>query len=1167
MAHLAISLLGQFEVALDGKALTQLGTDKARALLAYLAVEMEHPHHREMLAGLLWPEYPEAAAHHNLSQALLMLRRAFGEKAASLPEAPPPFLLASGKTLQLNPLSNITLDVTVFQAGVALCTNYGPEQLSQANAQILTQAIARYRGGFLSIPLQVNSVAFEEWLLFKRTQLHLLAVDALGYLVQYHELRDELDLAIGYARQQIALEPLREQAHRQLMQVLALTGRRSEALAHYGACQELLAQELGIAPAAETTALAEMIRNERLEAPKLTRTPGPKFTPVRQRISATPFVGRVHELERLDAYLAAALEGQGQVVFITGEAGSGKTTLLTAFAQRALMAHPNLLVVNSSGNAYTGLGEPYWLFIEILRQVSTGGENTTVLTSMQAQRLKTVCTLLFPGLAKALPHLEYLTSRGQQRPDNTSEIESAGVLDPITQAFQAITTQHPLAILLDDLQWADQNSLNLLFHLCRQLPRQRMLILGAFRPDVFKQGYAPLTYLHEQEVERRHPLTTLVNELQRQRGNIRIDLTQAEGRAFIAALVDSEPNHLGTGFRETLYHHTGGHALFTTELLLGMQARGDLVRDAQGYWVEGEQIAWNALPARVEAVIAERVGQLLPALQAILALASVEGEEFTVQVMARVHNLPETEISRLLSAELTRRQHLVVPLGVYAVGTHNLARYRFRHLLFQRYLYNQLDPVERAQTHLAVARALESLYSAHVAEISLPLARHFELGGEYHKAITYLLTAGQRAIRLAASEEALRLLAHGLALLNRLEPTPERAQQEADLQLTLGVALLSKGWSAPERAQAFQRAYELCWRAGAPEQLTRSLLMLADIALGRGQLDQVMVIAERLRDLSQSTRDSQVTLFMEYTLGSRHFAMGQLLPARLHLEHAIALCERYPSLSNVLPEININVRSRIWLTEVLWMLGYADQALTCSQQAVAEARAMNHTISLGLALSTGELTCRQLRREPQAMRTLLQQLKTLGNDAGLSVSQIWARLSQGWLSAVEEHDASGVSRIQEVLNWWESTDTLGGSVYGYVLLGEAYLALGQGRHALEILEQSLTQKVTKAGLHLFEAEVLRLMGEALQMLGQPLEAEACFLRAITVAQGQSAKAWELRALLSLCRLRQAKGSFAEFETARQQLVNLYAWFREGLDTHDLREAAMLIQRASTVDAP
>lgn len=789
MAHLEISLLGDFEVAVDGRPVTCFRTDKVRALLAYLVVEAERVHRRAMLSGLLWPDVPETTARHSLSQALFLLREALGSGRP----AESHFLLATRQTLCFNLASDYVLDVAAFQAGMSVCAKGQPEHLSRANAQAMTQALEHYRGEFLCTPLRVNSQTFEEWRLLKRTQLHLLAVGALDCLVQYHERCGEFALAADYARWQTMLEPLREVGHRQFMHMLALDGRHTEALAHYDVCRSLLAQELSVEPDPETTALYEKIRASRLEGTASPTTMLGKKPKAVSLVPAPVFVDRESEMTRLFDALALALAGQGQAKFITGTIGSGKTALITAFSQRALAAHSDLLVINGSSNAYTGTGVSYWPFMEILRQLY-GTDSAAVYSSFlcisQAKRLASVRTDILNAISKCCsPDLERFLF-GEDLMDSKPALGQAGLFTQITQALHEVASRHPLVLVLDDLQWADQDSLNLLFHLGRRLAGQYILILGAFRPDVLDQGYSSLGYWRAQDTNQRHPLASLIRELQNRLGDIRIDLEQAEGRAFIDELLDSEQNHLGTEFRETFYRHTDGHALFATELLRGMRARGDLVRDEQGYWVASEDIEWHSLPVRVEAVIAERIEQLLPEWQTLLTVASVEGDEFTVQVVARVLDLPETEVRRRLSGALTRHHHLVMPVGQKSMPLKSeITHYRFRHLLYRKYLYDQLDQVEAAQLHLSVGRALEALYAEHVPEISLRLARHFELGEDLDKAVTYLLQAGQRATQLGAVDEALRLLSHGMNLLQRVEKSPKRMQQETELQSALRNAM------------------------------------------------------------------------------------------------------------------------------------------------------------------------------------------------------------------------------------------------------------------------------------------------------------------------------------------------------------------------------------------
>jgi adenylate cyclase len=241
----------------------------------------------------------------------------------------------------------------------------------------------------------------------------------------------------------------------------------------------------------------------------------------------------------------------------------------------------------------------------------------------------------------------------------------------------------------------------------------------------------------------------------------------------------------------------------------------------------------------------------------------------------------------------------------------------------------------------------------------------------------------------------------------------------------------------------------------------------------------------------------------------------------------------------------------------LWTLGYADQAAECGRRAFAVARDQGHTFSVGFMLSVGELTVRQYRREPEAMRTALRRLDALGADAELGMFQLWACVFQGWLASIEDHDSTGPTRIGQAINQWEADSVQGGRAYQYVLLAEAYLVLGQADSALAVLEQILDQ-INTTGFRFFEAEVIRLVGEAWRMLDRLDEAEAYFLRAIAAAQAQAAKSWELRSVMSLRQLRQARGAPAQFKQARRQLAELCAWFNEGLDTPDLQAAAGLV---------
>ena len=522
---------------------------------------------------------------------------------------------------------------------------------------------------------------------------------ALYNLSLYCEERHAYEEAIGYVRRQLQLDPLQEESHRRLMHLLFLNGQRSAALAQYDICRRLLLDELRVGPERRTTELYEKIRDGEIQlpaAPALSRGSIAVGHPLDWPGStgavpppAAPIVARDSEMSELDCFLQRAVSGQGQLVFVTGETGAGKTALVQAFLQRAMQTQRDLMVAEGQCNAYTGAGDPYLPFGEIIRMLTGDIEAKRAagnVTPDHARRLWTAfpivlqamvdmapdcIDLLLPGealLARARafagdeePWLPRLQELAQRRPAPSPDQRHADFFGEYTGLMQALARQFPLVLVLDDLQWADMGSIGLLFHLARRLAGSRILIIGAFRREDLALGRAG----------DRHPLESIINELQRDLGDIVIDLDKVDGRQFINELLDREPNRLSTDFRDTLYRHTAGQPLFTVELLHGLQERGDLIKDKDGYWIEHGDLSWDRLPARAEAVIAERLGRLPARWRTILTAASVEGEEFTAEVIARVLQEDESEIRRGLSTMLTS-QNMVHAVSLERIGGQRL---------------------------------------------------------------------------------------------------------------------------------------------------------------------------------------------------------------------------------------------------------------------------------------------------------------------------------------------------------------------------------------------------------------------------------------------------------------------------------------------------------------
>ncbi|HQU32853.1 MAG: hypothetical protein B7Z68_01380 [Acidobacteria bacterium 21-70-11] len=313
-----VHLLGGFSL-LAGGASVRLESVKSEALLAFLALE-PGSHARTKVAGLLWPETAETRAARNLRHALWDVRRAL---AVLAPEA-----IASSRTqVAFVPGDRVRVDATALMAA-------GREAGAKEDDLLhdLEAAAELYRGDLLDGVLLSDAEEFESWLVVQRERLRAQACEVLRRLVQIHRRRGDAGAALAHARRLVALDPWREEAHRAVMELLALLGEPAAALAQFETCRQVLAEQLQTAPTAETVRLAERIRN----LPWAAEAPAPQLPLLRHNlpVPSTPFVGREEELEAIGRLLA---NPECRVLCLLGPGGIGKTRLALRVAHRLVL--------------------------------------------------------------------------------------------------------------------------------------------------------------------------------------------------------------------------------------------------------------------------------------------------------------------------------------------------------------------------------------------------------------------------------------------------------------------------------------------------------------------------------------------------------------------------------------------------------------------------------------------------------------------------------------------------------------------------------------------------------------------------------------------------------------------------------------------------------------
>jgi tetratricopeptide (TPR) repeat protein len=885
------------------------------------------------------------------------------------------------------------------------------------------------------------------------------------------------------------------------------------------------------------------------------------------------FVARENELAQLGAWLDSSLAGKGQVAFITGEAGGGKTALLQEFSRRSQEATPDLIVASGKCSAHTGIGDPYFPFIEVMGMLTGDVETKWAAGAISREHALRLWNLLpltvqavledgqdlvnvfvpgpalisrsesaAAGPADRLAALKKIVERKSALPSD-STLQQSTLFEQYTRLLLALAKQKPLLLILDDLQWVDAGSAGLLFHLGRRISSSRVLVLGAFRPSEVAIGRGA----------DRHPLEPIRNEFKCAFGDIEIEVGKAEERRFVDKLVDSEPNRLDESFRRKLHHQTAGHPLFTVELLRTMQERGALVKDREGHWVEGPAFAWDTLPARIDAVIEERVNRLSEKLREALTFASVEGEEFTAEVIARLQEAEVFNLIRTLSRELEKRHHLVSAKGIRQLARQRLSLYQFEHILFQRYLYNSLDAVERAHLHEQVGSILEGLYGDERDEISVQLARHFLEAGNAPKAIEYLEKAGLRAVRLSANEEAIAHYGKALDLLLGLPENPERDLRELTLQLALTVpATGATGWGSPLTTQAILRVQELIEKVGDGPHTFAALVQLSFYyAFARADYRKALEFKDRIVRIAERTGDPLQHAISSYTTTWALLNVGELVKTLEHAKemHAIYDPVKHGFLAHIFG-FDLGIINRGFYSWSLLFMGFPDQAREEYEKAIAHARQIGHPYTLGFAL-VGAVEFFWFLREPDEVARHLQELITISNEKGFIYWQAHAIFYQGEKLVLEGKVSEGLAEMRRGLDIMLAVGTFTCFTRLLARMADACLKTGAIDAGLAAADEAAAVKC-KFDERYMEAELFRLKGELLLKKGEDVGlAKELFEQAIEVARAQKAKFWELRSAVSLGRLLQKQG---KAQDAYALVAGIYRWFSEGFGTADLKDA-------------
>jgi DNA-binding SARP family transcriptional activator/tetratricopeptide (TPR) repeat protein len=1008
---LTITLLGEQRVAAERDVLTDVSSPRTLGLLAYLVLHAGAPQLRRHLAGLFWPDTTDAQARTNLRRELHRLRHA-------LPDADA-FLDVDATTLRWREDADADVDVITFQHSAAEAEAARRADGTDGFLRAAERAVSAYGGDLLP-------GLYEDWVQPERDRMRHTCVGLLDRLASELQARGQFHLALRHARRRIEVEPLEEAGYRLVMTLEAESGDRAAALRTFHRCTSVLERELGAAPSPETLAVHGGLVSHPISAERDRATP-----------TAPPLVGRTEELDVLRSMWSQGGPSQPLVVLVAGEAGLGKSRVVQEVA--AEVEREGSTVARARCFAARGrlalAPVAEWLRVPALR--------------LGIQRLdedaRTEVLRLVPDVATE-PATEAAV-RDVERAPLADAWHRRRFFDALVEAVHAVGD--PVLLVLDDLQWADHETLAWLEVLVNTPSDSQLLVLGTARSE---------------ELHDNPELVSLCRRL-RARALLRdVELLPLDIHAVteLAAAISGTP--LAEADIRDLHSQTRGFPLFVIE-----SVRGGSVHSV-----------------RVEAVLGDQLSKLSPAAAALAQLAATVGRDFSLELLRAATDLDDTA---LLSAvdELWKRRLL---------REHSSTTYDFAHDLLRDSAYAQIAPPHRQLLHQRIADTLESLHQGDAEAVAAQIAEHSEQGGQPGRAVRYHCIAAESATRVFALDDAVDHYTRALQLLSDLPSGTARDHQESELLEACVPALHSlEGYASPTLGKLIERAISLAEQLGHDEARVASQLAHMGNLFVVGDISAALAVTNELVTQVEDhpARAGQICVLHAGALSSA----GQLREAVDWFDRVETLSERG---ERFLYGFRVWVMGRAWRAHPLWLLGRPAEAAESAEAALALAEEFDHPYTTTVALGYGAITYRLLG-EAERAGELARRVRHLCDHYGFAYYGDWGRILEGRTLG----GATGEALIREGFDGLKRANAGTRMPFWLSMLAEVLIASGREREAARTLRQARDWG-DKHGDRWWLPEVLRLLAS----IHSGHEAVQLRAHAMEVAREQESQVLELR---------------------------------------------------------
>ena len=965
---LHVSLLGEQVITDDGTGSVRARSSRAVVLVAFLVVHAGSPQARQRIAGLFWPESTDAQALTNLRRELHHLRQVLPDEHS---------LVVTSRDLCWRDTNTCCVDVRVFDTERNAALAAAAADDDDAVLRHGAAAIGAYRGDLLP-------GVYEDWLLDARSQLERQCVDLCDLVGAARARTGDLTGAVDAARRRVQLQPLEEVGYRTLMGLQADLGDRAGAISTYHHCASVLERDLGVAPDASTRqAFQRLMANARPAAqPAASADQGVD----RPGLAAAQLFGRSAELGVLQNAWRAAVAGRRGLALVRGSAGVGKTRLVTDVAEMARLQGAVVATAQCFGTPGRLALAPV---ADWLRNDAVQSATVTLDPAWRAE---------VGRLVPARGH----GGRGTGPRATADAWQRHRFFEGLARALMAVG--RPLLLVLDNMQWCDQETLAFITFCLGLADDAQLLVAATLREDNLDEDRELVDWTVRMRA------TGLLTELS-------LSPLDTADTARLAEAISGRP--LPEAGADLLHAATGGFPLYVIEAVRGTADPGD-----------------TPLPAGdLAAVLRKRLEQGTAAAREVAGLAAAVGTNFTLDLLTEASDLDADLVVEAVD-ELWRRRIMLD----FRDG------YDFSHDLLRETAYAGVSPPKRWLLHRRIAQGLELLHAEDTDTVAAQLAEQYGRAGRPDRALAYYRRAAEVATGMFAHAEAIRLHEKALSIIAAMPAGRDRDSRELAVLEAMAAPLNARsGYSSPDLQQALERSIALAESLGRKDSTVAGMAALWATQFVQGRTGDSHRTASRA--LSLADPDSELGGQAHFGVGGSAVSLGR--PAE-GLRHLVAAAEL------VSGDVWLNIGSRpdvhgtAWAAHAHWLLGQDNDALSACREAIALAQAADHPYCLAVALAYGSIT-HQMRHDLRELRGTVEELRELCDRYDFAYYREWALILDGWSRA----GTSGAELARRGIGNLKSEGALARMPYWLSLLADLLARDGRPGAARATLDAAL----------------------------------------------------------------------------------------------------------------